>query len=156
MDNDNDTDYSADARGRGDNSTQGGDWGAKDSLRRNAGLGQSAEEEVTPLIADGASSSARESGDGSSATAWNGNADFEGLGWWQRPSVCSQLRAPCVVLTGAAVLAIAALPPFRPGIRGTDRSETQSYIVTRMSRVSLRKIGFGPALHLRSGPPGLR
>lgn len=85
---DSDSEYSADARGRGDNGASGQDWGATDSLRRNARLDRKLDDEVTPLLANGGERS--DSGDESSATAnkaWDGNADFEGLAWWQRPSV---------------------------------------------------------------------
>ncbi|KAK0111573.1 hypothetical protein ONS95_001922 [Cadophora gregata] len=80
------------ARG-GDNGDTGRDiWGAKNSLRRHAGLDKKIQRdsEVTPLLASGSSASdstnnGRE--DGEDAPQWEGEADFEGLNWRHKPSM---------------------------------------------------------------------
>ncbi len=59
-------------------------WGAKDSLRRNAGLNKRASDEVTPLLGDGQGDDVDNNRRGSE---WEGHADFEGLTWWHKPSV---------------------------------------------------------------------
>lgn len=65
-------------------------WGAKNSLRRHAGLDRKqGDSEVTPLLASGSGSSTsgstvREDG---GAPQWEGHADFEGLSWRHKPSV---------------------------------------------------------------------
>ncbi|KUJ14234.1 MFS general substrate transporter [Mollisia scopiformis] len=59
-------------------------WGAKDSLRRNAGLHKRASDEVTPLLADGQGNDGDNSRRG---REWEGHADYEGLTWWHKPSM---------------------------------------------------------------------
>jgi hypothetical protein len=100
----------------------GKDWGAQDSLRRNAGLNKGVNDEVTPLLGSGSASG--DSGDGNGQTGWSGHADFEGLTWWQRPSVSYYPNFwHGRVLTFVDVLAAAALLPFRPRIRWSHRSK---------------------------------
>ncbi|KAL2065767.1 hypothetical protein VTL71DRAFT_3437 [Oculimacula yallundae] len=61
-------------------------WGAKNSLRRNAGLDKTQEEsEGTPLLASGSSASG--SNGQEDAPQWEGHADFEGLEWRHKPSM---------------------------------------------------------------------
>lgn len=70
----------------------GAGWSAVDSLRRNAGLNKMAEDEVTPLLSSGGSSSEENDDNARRDSEWDGNADFEGLAWRQRPSVsCNQV-----------------------------------------------------------------
>ncbi len=61
-------------------------WGARESLRRNAGLNKISVDEITPLL-DSGSGSERESGEERTEMEWAGHADFEGLTWWHKPSV---------------------------------------------------------------------
>jgi hypothetical protein len=61
-------------------------WGAKDSLRRNAGMNKISTDEVTPLLDSGSGSSEEDSED-RTVTEWAGHADFEGVTWWRKPSV---------------------------------------------------------------------
>jgi hypothetical protein len=83
-DMDNDT---VDGRQRSTSTNGQKDWGARGSLRRNAGLDKGLDDEVTPLLGNGESSSGA-SGDGSGGRhEWEGAADFEGLTWWHTPSV---------------------------------------------------------------------
>lgn len=58
-------------------------WGAKDALKKNAGLRKRADED-TPLLGDGQGNDNDNSRRGSE---WEGHADFEGLTWWHTPSV---------------------------------------------------------------------
>lgn len=80
------------ARG-GQNGDTGTDiWGARNSLRRHAGLDKiQGDSEVTPLLASGSSASGSNGqgdGDGNGdAPQWEGHADFEGLNWRHKPSV---------------------------------------------------------------------
>ncbi|KAI9050627.1 hypothetical protein LZ554_005786 [Drepanopeziza brunnea f. sp. 'monogermtubi'] len=63
-------------------------WGAKSSLRRVAGLGKSqAGDEVTPLLAGGSSPSSDGPLAGKGEAEWEGQADYDGLTWWHRPSM---------------------------------------------------------------------
>jgi hypothetical protein len=70
-------------------------WGAKDSLRRNAGMRKRASDEATPLLGDRQGNDNDNSRRGSE---WEGHADFEGLTWWHKPSVRTLLFyvAPCL------------------------------------------------------------
>ncbi|CZT10847.1 hypothetical protein WAI453_007964 [Rhynchosporium graminicola] len=86
-------DNGIDATGRDghDGSTTGKEcWGAKNSLRKNAGLDKIPEDsEFAPLLARGISASGsndngQNTGD---APLWEGHADFEGLEWRHRPSM---------------------------------------------------------------------
>lgn len=61
-------------------------WGAKDSLRRNAGLKTPSNNEITPLLDSGSGGSEDDSED-RTVTEWAGHADFEGLTWRHKPSV---------------------------------------------------------------------
>jgi len=61
-------------------------WGAKDSLRRNAGMKTISNDEITPLL-DSGSGRSEEDNEDRTETAWAGHADFEGLTWWHKPSV---------------------------------------------------------------------
>ncbi|KAH6715887.1 major facilitator superfamily domain-containing protein [Leptodontidium sp. 2 PMI_412] len=80
------------ARG-GQNGDTGTDiWGARNSLRRHAGLDKiQGDSEVTPLLASGSSASGSNGqgdGDGNGdAPQWEGHADFEGLNWRHKPSM---------------------------------------------------------------------
>jgi hypothetical protein len=61
-------------------------WGARGSLRRNAGLNKISSDEITPLL-DSESRPSEEDGDNQTETEWAGHADFEGVTWWRKPSV---------------------------------------------------------------------
>ncbi|CZR64024.1 related to tetracycline-efflux transporter [Phialocephala subalpina] len=58
-------------------------WGAKDSLRRNAGLHKQASDEVTPLLAGGQG----DQDNNRRGSEWEGHADYDGLTWRHRPSM---------------------------------------------------------------------
>lgn len=67
-------------------------WGAKNSLRRVADRNKlRGHEEATPLLAGGRDDDHSGYGDarerGRAAHEWEGQADYEGLTWWHRPSV---------------------------------------------------------------------
>jgi hypothetical protein len=81
---DNDTIEVA-VRERNGGRTGGENWGAKDSLRRNAEIYKGADDEVTPLLASGGSE--EDDNDDRRSTEWEGHADFDGLPWWRKPSV---------------------------------------------------------------------
>jgi hypothetical protein len=61
-------------------------WGAKDSLRRNAGLNRISSDEITPLL-DSGSGNSEDGRSDNTMGEWAGSADFEGLGWRHKPSV---------------------------------------------------------------------
>ena len=61
-------------------------WGAKDSLKRNAGMNKISSDEITPLL-DSGSGSSEGDGEDQTETVWAGYADFEGVTWWHKPSV---------------------------------------------------------------------
>ena len=65
----------------------GENWGAKDSLRRNAELYKGANDEVTPLLASGSGNSDADDNDDRKSSEWEGHVDFEGVTWWRKPSV---------------------------------------------------------------------
>merc|ERR1712093_610998 len=75
----------------GDTDTGKDIWGAKNSLRRHAGLDKKQRDsEVTPLLASGSSASDSTNngrGDGGEESDWEGHADFEGLNWRHKPSM---------------------------------------------------------------------
>jgi hypothetical protein len=85
-------------------------WGAKDSLRRNAGLDKRSNGENTPLL-DSGSSSEQEDSEDRTETEWAGNADFEGLTWWHKPSVRITVHVPEFKLISTDVLAAGPLLP---------------------------------------------
>ncbi len=81
MDNENDVITSQRSNGQ-----NGGDtWGARDSLRRNAGLDKKTDDESTPLLGSGEATESREGRIGEGE--WEGYADFTGLPFWKTPSV---------------------------------------------------------------------
>jgi hypothetical protein len=83
---DNQTESQSRVRERSNGRHDGEIWGAKDSLRRNAGLDKRSDGENTPLLDSGSSSEQEESEDRTEAE-WAGHADFEGLSWRHKPSV---------------------------------------------------------------------
>ncbi|KAE9370812.1 MFS general substrate transporter [Stipitochalara longipes BDJ] len=72
-------------------------WGAKDSLRRNAGIKKISDDEITPLLDSGSGRPEEDSKD-RTEREWAGHADFEGLTWWHRPSMF-WLLGPFFLLT---------------------------------------------------------
>lgn len=60
-----------------------GNWNAVGSLKRNT---KRPDDEVTPLLGNSDGSS-ENGGNGPTVPEWEGNADYEGLTWWHRPSV---------------------------------------------------------------------
>jgi len=83
MDSENESQNGVRERSNGRN--DGEIWGAKDSLRRNAGLNKTTLNEVTPLLGGGSGSS--QDGEERMESGWAGHADFEGLSWRHKPSV---------------------------------------------------------------------
>lgn len=143
-------------------------WGARESLRRNAGLhmkkGSEVEDnEVTPLLDDGVSVAGAPdgSGNGNGHGEWEGQTDFDGLGWWQRPSVCSPIL--CLmrdlnmqsILTDIVGVATTSLPSFRHCIRWTSCAKTQPYPISCMPGIPIRKIYVGSCIHIRTCSAGL-
>lgn len=66
-------------------------WGAQNSLRRNAGMRRKKltdNDEGAPLLGNGNGNDSGISGsDETGSIEWEGLADFDGLPWWRRPSV---------------------------------------------------------------------
>lgn len=91
MDNENES--QGGARERSSGRHDGEVWGAKDSLRRNAGLNKISSDEATPLLDSGSGSYGEDSED-RTEIEWAGNADFEGLTWWHKPSVRIAIHVP--------------------------------------------------------------
>lgn len=91
MNSDSDTADTVRGGSNGDTDTGKDIWGAKNSLRRHAGLDKKQRDsEVTPLLASGSSASDSTNngrGDGGEESDWEGHADFEGLNWRHKPSV---------------------------------------------------------------------
>jgi len=86
-------------------------WGARESLRRNAGLNKIPVDEITPLL-DSGSGSEREYEEDRTETEWAGHADFEGLTWWHKPSVRTTINVHEFKLMSTDVLATGpVLPP---------------------------------------------
>ena len=134
---DNDT-IEAAVRERSSGRTGGENWGARDSLRRNAELYKGADDEVTPLLASGGSEE-DDNGDRRS-TEWEGHADFEGLPWWRKPSV-SSFRSFCErILMAIGVLVITPILPLISRNWWHCRSETQSHPKSHMRRVLHREV----------------
>jgi hypothetical protein len=118
--------------------TAGENWGAKDSLRRNAELYKTADDEVTPLLASG--DREEEDNDDRRSTEWEGHADFDGLPWWRKPSV-SSFRSSCGhILTAIGVLAITPILSLISRNWWHCRSETQSHPKSHMRRVLHREV----------------
>ena len=61
-----------------------GNWDAVGSLKRNA---KRPADEVTPLLGNNAGSSEDGGIEATVPEEWEGNADYDGLTWWHRPSV---------------------------------------------------------------------
>ena len=80
-------------------------WGAVDSLRRLSADGAS---EQTPLLGNGGTTDTRK------ASVWEGEADFEGVVWWRKPSVSSNQNASKYGrLTSPGRLAFTSILPLR-------------------------------------------
>ena len=108
------------------------------------GRAASSGEEETPLLGyseDSRSSyttpgSISDGGDGGDERdnddKWAGSADFDGLPWWKRPSVCCRIIPALTrmrLLTSApGILAITAVYPLYLSFRWNNRSETQPYL----------------------------
>jgi hypothetical protein len=60
-----------------------GNWDAVGTLKR---IAKRPDDEVTPLLGNSGGSS-DEGGNAPTIPEWEGNADYEGLTWWHRPSV---------------------------------------------------------------------
>ncbi|CAG8958592.1 hypothetical protein HYFRA_00009909 [Hymenoscyphus fraxineus] len=76
-------------------STGGDSWGAQDSLRRSLRKGKGISTEVSPLLSSGSGrgdSDSDNEGDeevegNTRVLEWEGQADFDGVPWWRKPSV---------------------------------------------------------------------
>ena len=134
---DNDT-IEAAVRERSSGRTGGENWGARDSLRRNAELYKGADDEVTPLLASGGSEE-DDNGDRRS-TEWEGHADFEGLPWWRKPSVSLFYNSCEHILMAIGVLVITPILPLISRNWWHCRSETQSHPKSHMRRVLHREV----------------
>jgi hypothetical protein len=123
-------------RGNGRNAEE--IWGAKHSLRRNAGLDKIATTEATPLLGSGSGSesgSSQADNEERTETEWAGHADFEGLTWWHKPSVSIPTVVPEFKLISADVLAAGPVLSLHTGHRRDTGPETQPDSTTRMPGV---------------------
>lgn len=125
---------------------QDASWGAEDSLRR---LDRSSEQ--TPLLNNGLNSDA--SADGRKPSVWEGEADFEGVVWWKKPSVSITKYFPVCELISPGYLVITTILPLRSGHWGNCRTQDQPDLISCMPRVSGRTSCQRPKLHRRSHTP---
>lgn len=120
-------------------------WGAKDSLKRHAkgrkSITSSSSEESPLLGHDRAREG--EGSEGSEETSWEGHADFMGLTWWHKPSVCYlqfTLVQYILIDPPSGVLAFVSFLSLSSRSRRNHCTKTQSYPYSRMSIISRREI----------------
>ena len=87
-------DFESDTIQRHDNGQMSETWVTQNPSRRNASLKKDVNDEVTPWLGNGDSTSGS-GGNGPAEIQWDGHADYEGLNWWHRPSVSDSEFCNC-------------------------------------------------------------
>lgn len=120
-------------RGQGQAGSDSEHWDAIGSLKRNA---KRPDDELTPLLGNSGGSS-ENSENGPTIPEWEGNADYEGLTWWYRPSVS---LAHCVDRVQVQVLTSRSCtgyyPPSSSSPSHSEASSSQNSTLSSPSYVA--------------------
>ena len=108
--------------------------------------GRHTDGEESPLLSssrgdEGEEASENGAGETRGPPKWDGEGDFEGRPWWNKPSV--RILDPNTNkqrLTSSVVLAPSSVLLLHSGIRWHDRPQNQPHRLPRMSRILLRDV----------------